>query len=99
MKTYISIISLGIALAASQATFAADKGQIIPRKDLPATLKGGKAPKSSDGIPSCTTGRAKMDSSEGVVKEWAATHEKHDCAGAATVYVCRAGKNLSVRCE
>ena len=34
-----------------------------------------------------------------LVKEWASTHDKHECADASTVYVCRAGKNLSVRCE
>lgn len=99
MRTLVAALILSLSTCAvSLVAFGAD-GKVIPRKDLPANLKGGKAPKSSDGIPSCTTGRAKMDSSEGVVKEWAATHEKHDCAGAATVYVCRAGKNLSVRCE
>jgi hypothetical protein len=97
MKTYISIISLGIALAASQATFAADKGQIVPRKDLPANLKGGKVAKNNDGIPGCTTGRVAMSLKD--LGDWAETHAKHDCASASTVLVCRVGKNLSVRCE
>jgi hypothetical protein len=99
MKTYISIISLGIALAASQATFAADKGQIIPRKDLPANLKGGKVAKSSDGIPSCTKGRAVISASDERIKEWAAGHQDHACADSSEVYACRVAGNLSVRCE
>jgi hypothetical protein len=40
-----------------------------------------------------------MAGDSSIIVEWASTHEKHDCAGASTVYVCRAGKNISVRCE
>lgn len=97
MKTYLSIISLGLALATSQASFAADKGAVIARKDLPATLKGGKATKTSDGIPGCQTGRVSMGVKD--LGDWAETHAKHECSSASTVLVCRVGKNISVRCE
>jgi hypothetical protein len=99
MKRTIKAIALTIAIAGY--TFAAcdaSASEIIKRDDLPA-LKGGKTAKNVDGVPSCTVGRAKMAASEEMVKEWATTHEKHECAGASTVYVCRAGKNISVRCE
>jgi len=76
--------------------YGAEKPAVIKKADLPA-LKGGKVAKNSDGIPSCTTGRAKVQSS--TLGDWATAHKDHACAGVAEVYVCRAGKNLSVRCE
>lgn len=99
MTKTIKAIALTIAIAGY--TFAAcdARAETIKRADLPANLKGGKVAKNTDGVPSCTVGRAKMAGSDELVKEWASTHEKHDCAGASVVYVCRAGKNLSVRCE
>ncbi len=99
MKTTIKTVLFTLAIAGY--TFAAcdARAETIKRADLPANLKGGKVAKAGDGIPSCTFGRAKMSASDELVQEWASTHEKHDCAGASVVYVCRAGKNLSVRCE
>jgi hypothetical protein len=73
---------------------------VIKKADLPLNLKGGKAKSATgDSIPGCFSGRAKLDSSAQIVKDWAATHERHACATAPKVYVCLAGKNLSVRCE
>lgn len=96
-----TIKAIALVFAVSGYTFAAcdARAEVIKKDDLPTTLRGGKVAKNTDGIPSCTVGRAKMAGSDELVKEWASTHEKHDCAGASTVYVCRAGKNLSVRCE
>jgi hypothetical protein len=72
---------------------------VVKKADLPA-LKGGKAKAENSPIPTCFGGsRAKLAATDDLVKEWAATHDKHECASASTVYVCRAGKNLSVRCE
>ena len=102
MKTYLSIISIGIALATSQAAFAAER-TIVKADALPGNLQGGAektAAKYADGVPSCMTKtRAKVAASDEALKEWVSTHEKHACATAGTLYVCRAGKNLSVRCE
>ena len=96
-----TIIALQIAIltltCASAFAFAAP--EIIKRDDLPANLKGGKTAKYNDGIPSCTAGRAKLAGSDELVHSWTSTHAKHECAGASVVYVCRAGRNLSVRCE
>ena len=100
MKRTIKAIALTLAVAGY--TFAAcdaRAAEVIKREDLPGNLKGGKVAKHNDGIPSCTTGRAKLAGSDELVTEWASTHEKHACASASTVYVCRAGRNLSVRCE
>lgn len=86
------LLCLGIAYA---------EPTIVKRADLPQ-LKGGKVAKASDGIPSCTQGRAKFgkaDQDREPILTWAADHQRHPCFGAETLYVCRAGKNLSVRCE
>jgi hypothetical protein len=100
MKTTIKTIAIVSAFAMHAfAALDAHAGDIIKRDALPATLKGGKVAKNADGVPSCTVGRAKLAASDELVIEWKSTHEKHDCAGASVVYVCRAGKNLSVRCE
>jgi hypothetical protein len=99
MKNTIKSIALTIAIAGY--TFAAcdARAEVIKKGDLPA-LKGGKAEASKNPIPTCFKGdRAKLASSDPLVVEWASTHPKHDCAEAKTVYVCRAGANLSVRCE
>ena len=101
MKKTISIIALSLAFS-----FSASAAPKVVKKDaLPATLKGApqKAKGSSDGIPTCFSGaRAVFGSSEQNVEpltSWAATHQNHPCFGADTLYVCKAGKNLSVRCE
>lgn len=97
MKTLVAALILSLTTCAvSLAAFGAD-GKVIPRKDLPANLKGGKVAKNSDGIPGCQTGRVSMSVKD--LGDWAETHAKHDCATASTVLVCRVGKNLSVRCE
>jgi hypothetical protein len=97
MRRTISIISIGIALAAFQASVNA--AEVVKRQDLPANLKGAKTAKNSDGIPGCATGRVILPASDQTVKDWADAHPKHDCANADQVYVCRVAKNLSVRCE
>ena len=87
-----TIIALTLAAGFAHA-------ETVKKADLPA-LKGGKVKAAPNAIPTCFAGdRAKLDASDATVKEWASTHEKHPCAGASVVYVCRAGKNLSVRCE
>ncbi len=87
-------------VSAILATCAHAEGVTIVKKaDLPA-LKGGKSTAAKSPIPTCFAGnRAKLASSDPLVVDWAKSHEKHACATAATVYVCRAGANLSVRCE
>lgn len=97
MRTLITALILSASLSIASLAFAADKGTVIARKDLPATLKGGKAVKASDGIPGCQTGRVSMSVKD--LGDWAETHAKHDCSSASTVLVCRVGKNISVRCE
>ena len=100
MRRTISIISIGIALAAFQAQVC--QAETVKRQDLPANLKGGKVSKNSDGIPGCATGREKLsgkDLDSEPIASWRATHDKHPCADAGTLWVCRVGKNLSVRCE
>ena len=97
--TRILIIAQSIAIAATlYAGFAS--AETVKKSDLPA-LKGGKvAAANKSPIPTCFNGdRAKLDSSDPLVTEWVASHEKHACASASTLYVCHAGKNLSVRCE
>jgi hypothetical protein len=88
------LLFVGIAYAAPT---------VVKKADLPANLKGGKQPKNSDGIPGCATGRTKLEGKAAYDAEpmltWAATHQTHPCFGAEVVYVCRVGKNLSVRCE
>lgn len=92
------IIAQSIALALTLCAGFAN-AETVKKADLPA-LKGGKVAAVKNPIPTCFAGdRAKLASTDPLVTEWAATHEKHACAGATTVYVCRAGKNLSVRCE
>ena len=98
-----TIKSITITLAIAGYTFAACDAfaatELVKKSDLPA-LKGGKSKAEPSPIPTCFDGnRAKMPMSDELLTEWRATHAKHECAGASTVYVCRAGKNLSVRCE
>ena len=93
------VLAQSIAIAATLfAGFC--HAETVKKADLPA-LKGGKvAAADKSPIPTCFAGdRAKLASSDPLVTEWVASHEKHACAGASTLYVCRAGKNLSVRCE
>jgi len=92
-KTLIALVlaqllCIGVAYAAPT---------VVKKADLPATLKGGKTAKNTDGIPGCATGRAKVDGD--TMEEWASAHPTHACSAAKTMYVCRVGKNLSVRCE
>ena len=97
--TRILIIAQAFAVAATlYAGFA--HAETVKKADLPA-LKGGKVAKADKSpIPTCFNGdRAKLASSDPLVTEWVSSHEKHVCASASTLYVCRAGKNLSVRCE
>ena len=95
----VSVFGLFFGLASALVANAAHGAEIVKKADLPA-LKGGKAKAAQNPIPTCFGGsRAKLSSTDDLVKEWAATHAKHECADASTVYVCRAGKNLSVRCE
>lgn len=95
----VSVFGLFFGLASALIANLAHGAEIVKKAALPA-LKGGKATAAKNPIPTCFGGdRAKLSATDDVVKDWAANHEKHDCAGAATVYVCRAGKNLSVRCE
>jgi hypothetical protein len=106
MRTTISIISIGLALATFQASVAdaaekADAPKVIKKDDLPA-LKGGKTRKNSDGIPGCSAGRAVFGPHEQdrePLLSWAGSHQNHVCFGADTLYVCRVGRNLSVRCK
>jgi len=100
MKTIATII---LALTISASAFAAP--EIVKKADLPA-LKGGKAAgvtKDSSGIPTCFGGnRAKLttkDMDAEPMLTWSGSHQRHACYGKDVVYVCRAGKNLSVRCE
>lgn len=109
MKTLVAALVLSLATCAlSLAAFGAEKGKdtnapkVIKKADLPDGLKGGKGPKSSDGIPQCTVGRvilAGNDHDREPLLTWAGDHQKHPCFGADKVYVCHAGRNLSVRCE
>ena len=96
-KTTLFFQSIAIA-ATLYAGFA--HAETIKKADLPA-LKGGKvAAADKSPIPTCFAGdRAKLASTDPLLTEWVASHEKHACASASTLYVCRAGKNLSVRCE
>jgi len=96
-KTTLFFQSIAIA-ATLYAGFA--HAETIKKADLPA-LKGGKVAASDKSpIPTCFAGdRAKLASTDPLLTEWVASHEKHACASASTLYVCRAGKNLSVRCE
>ena len=96
--TRILIIAQAFAIAATlYAGFA--QAETVKKADMPA-LKGGKVKAEKSPIPTCFNGdRAKLASTDPLLTEWVASHEKHACAGAATLYVCRAGKNLSVRCE
>jgi len=96
-KTTLFFQSIAIA-ATLYAGFA--RAETVKKADIPA-LKGGKVAKADKSpIPTCFNGdRAKLASSDPLVTEWVSSHEKHVCASASTLYVCRAGKNLSVRCE
>jgi hypothetical protein len=99
MTTKLLVLAQSIAIAATlYAGFA--QAETVKKADLPA-LKGGKvAAADKNPIPTCFAGdRLKVSASDPLVTEWVASHDKHDCAGASTLYVCRAGKNLSVRCE
>lgn len=94
-------LKLTLALVLAQlltlsAVYGAEKSTVVKKANLPA-LKGGKVAKNSDGIPGCATGRAKVALSS--LGDWTTAHPDHACLGAAEVYVCRVGKNLSVRCE
>ena len=95
MKTYLSIISLGLAFAASQSAFAADKGQVIPRDKLPASMTA-KAAKEAKfpGIPSCAKGRL-------VSNEWPQSVEQkgHPCQDSNDLYLCAAFGKVSIKCE
>ena len=97
--TRILIIAQATIIAATlYAGFA--HAETVKKADLPA-LKGGKvAAADKSPIPTCFAGdRAKLSATDPLLTEWVASHEKHVCASASTLYVCRAGKNLSVRCE
>ena len=97
--TRIIVITQAFALASAlYCGFA--RSEVIKKADLPA-LKGAKvAAADKNPIPTCFAGdRLKLASTDPLVTEWVASHDKHPCAGASTIYVCRAGKNLSVRCE
>lgn len=101
MKTLVAALILSASLSIASLCFAADKGTVVKHSDLPA-LKGGKVPTSESVFPLCVTGR--MVSDWGTVMDlddrWTAEKvSKHGCSGASVVYVCRAGRNLSVRCE
>ena len=99
--TKLLVIAQATVLALTLAAgFAHAEPTIVKKSDLPA-LKGGKvATADKSPIPTCFAGdRAKLASTDPLLTEWVASHEKHACAGASTLYVCRAGKNLSVRCE
>jgi hypothetical protein len=105
MKTIAIALTLSLALSITALCQAAESGGpvVVKKADLPA-LKGGssKAERKTadDGIPTCFGGnRAKVSATTDAVKEWATTHADHVCANASTVYVCRAGRKLSVRCE
>jgi len=97
--TRILIIAQAFAIAATLYAGLAH-AETVKKSDLPA-LRGGKvANADKNPIPTCFAGyRAKMASTDPLLTEWVASHEKHVCASASTLYVCRAGKNLSVRCE
>ena len=97
MKRFAIMFCVGFTTTTfSLAAFA----ETVKKADLPA-LKGGKvATADKNPIPYCFAGdRAKLSSSDPLVTEWVESHPKHDCAGASTLYVCRAGARLSVRCE
>lgn len=96
--TKLLVIAQAFAIAATlYAGFA--HAETVKKADLPA-LKGAKVKAEKSPIPTCFAGdRAKMASTDPLLTEWVASHEKHVCASASTLYVCRAGKNLSVRCE
>jgi hypothetical protein len=88
-----TIIALTLAAGFAHA-------ETVKKGDLPATLKGAKVKAEKSPIPTCFAGdRAKLASTDPLLTEWVASHEKHACASASTLYVCRSGKNLSVRCE
>jgi hypothetical protein len=92
--------AIAIAFALAYACCTAHAAEVVKKSDLPA-LKGGKvAAADRSPIPTCFAGdRLKVASSDALVTDWVASHEKHACAQAPTLYICRAGKNLSVRCE
>ena len=93
MKT--TILALSVLFASS----AIADPVIVKKSDLPA-LKGGKADGPKSPLPTCFGGnRAKLAASDALVSAWVESHPKHSCASASTLYVCRAGANLSVRCE
>lgn len=85
------MFGLASAILFSIAGMAHAEGVTVVKKaDLPA-LKGGKTKASANPIPTCFGGsRAKLSATDDLVKEWAETHDKHECADASTVYVCRA---------
>ena len=95
MKTYLSIISLGLAFAASQSSFAADKGQVIPRDKLPASMTAKVAKEAKfPGLPACAKGRT-------IITTWpeSVTKDGHPCQDANDLYACVAFGKVSVKCE
>lgn len=96
-NTFVTLALILAQMLSLAYVYAAEKPAVIKKADLPASLKGGKVAKNADGIPGCATGRAKVALSS--LGDWAEAHKDHACAGVAEVYVCRVGKNLSVRCE
>ena len=98
MKT----LALTLALTFATPIIAAESLPEIVKKNALPDLRGGRTIKvgPADGIPTCFNGtRAKLSADDNTVKAWASSHAKHVCADATTVYVCRAGQNLSVKCE
>jgi len=100
-----TIATLIISTLLSTAAIAADKAPaktIVKKADLPELVGSQKsAAKYNDGIPTCFGGdRAVVTNMDAEpMLTWNGNHQNHPCFGADKVYVCRAGKNLSVRCE
>jgi hypothetical protein len=103
MTTKLILTSIAFLSLAASIVNGAEKGAVIAKKDLPAsiTAKSAKTAKHSDSIPSCAKGRlvsawgdiAKADGIEKV------DTESHPCFAENEIYVCRAFGKLSIRCE
>jgi len=90
MKKQIVLLVAAIVIA---LLALASLAEAKTKKTLPAIHEGLV-------IPSCTTGWVAISwMTDPTVIEWVATHPENACAKASRLYVCREGKDLSVRCD
>lgn len=105
MRTLIATLVLSLATCAvSLAAFGAEKGNVIPRKDLPASITAQSAKKAPKfpGIPACAKGRILTDWGTVMDLDDSLTPDKvreHKCSESKAIYACAAFGKMSVRCE